>query len=79
MEVIQQRFGILDVSKLGFAEVVLPSHVVVPVHALRQKPGVPLVVPRDGPQDGQSVGQVGLAAGVLVRLKIRQGRLGVFP
>ena len=79
VEVVQQRLGILDVSKLGSAEVVLLTHVVVPVHALGEEPRVPLVVPRNGPQEGQCVGQVGLVVGVLVPLEIRQGRLCVFP
>jgi len=37
MQIIQKRFGVLDVPEFGAAEMMLFAHVVVPVHAFGQE------------------------------------------
>ena len=58
MQVIQQWFGVLDVSELGFIEMMLFAHVVVPVHAFGQKTMPAVMMFCNRPQDSQPIGKI---------------------
>ena len=58
MQVIEKRFGVLDVPELGFVEMVLFAHVVVPVHTFGQETMPAVMMFGNRPQDSPPVGKI---------------------
>ncbi len=79
MEVVQERLGVLYVAELRLAEVVLLADVIIPIDTLGQEAFVAVMMPGDGPQNGEAISKELLVVGIAVRLEIRQCGLCVFP
>lgn len=52
VKIVQERFGVFDVSLFGFVEMMLFTHVVVPVHALSEEFLCAVVVFCNGTKEG---------------------------
>lgn len=83
--VVQERLGVTDRTVLGLIDVMLLSHVIVPINPLGQEPVRAVVMFRDGAQDRQAVQLElsGLSCVLTFHIRCgfeqRQSRFRVFP